>query len=92
MTLLGGPLSLTAGLVVVAAFVGWLVGSVARPGRAAAVVVAVGAVVVGLLGIWLYSRLEGGALGPVDYLLQVQGVLVPLELLAAGVTAAAASR
>lgn len=92
ITLLGGPLSMTAGLVAVAAFVGWLIGAMARPGRAPAVAVAVGAVIVGLVGIWLFSRLEGGALGPIDYLLQVHGALLPIELLAGGLTAAAASR
>ncbi|HEY8632207.1 MAG TPA: hypothetical protein VIL50_03560, partial [Candidatus Limnocylindrales bacterium] len=58
--------------------------------RAAAVAVAV--VLAGLLGIWLFGRWEGGVLAPIEYFAEVQGILVPLELLAAGGLAAAASR
>jgi hypothetical protein len=49
-------------------------------------------VVLGLLGIWLFGRWEGGVLDPLEYLAEVQGFVVPLELLAAGGLAAAASR
>jgi hypothetical protein len=48
--------------------------------------------VLGLLGIWLFGRWEGGVLDPLEYLAEVQGFVVPLELLAAGGLAAAASR
>jgi hypothetical protein len=90
-TFLGGVLTLTAGLIVVAGFVGWLTGRlVSPPARAAAVAVA--SIVAGLLGIWLFGRLEGGVLNPIDYFAEVQGILVPLELAAAGGMAAAASR
>jgi hypothetical protein len=36
--------------------------------------------VVGQLGLWLYALTEGGVLGPIDYLGEVFGLLVPLEL------------
>jgi hypothetical protein len=49
-------------------------------------------VVVGLLGIWLFGRWEGGVLNPIDYFAEVQGLVVPLELLAGAGMAAAASR
>jgi hypothetical protein len=91
ITLFGGPLSITAGLVAAAGVIGWVVGLVARPGKVAAVLIAVGSVALGLVGIWFFAGIEGGALGLVDYLVQVQGVLVPIELAVAGVLAAAAS-
>jgi len=89
---LGGVLDVTAGLVVVAAFLGWLAGRlVSPPGRAAAVGLVV--VAAGFLGIWLFGRLEGGVLDPVSYLLEVEGAIVVLvSLVAAGGLAAAASR
>jgi hypothetical protein len=88
---LGGVLAITAGLIVLAGLIGWLIGLLVRPpARAAAV--AVGVVAVGLLGIWLFGRWEGGVLDPLEYLAEVQGFVVPLELLAAGGLAAAASR
>jgi hypothetical protein len=87
MTLLGGPLSVTLGLVVVAAFTGWLVASIVRPFVWAAVGLAVGSVVLGLVGIWLFAGLEGGALGLVDYLGQVQGPLVIVEMAVAALVA-----
>jgi hypothetical protein len=91
-TLLGGVMAVTAGLIVVALFVGWLIGKlVSRPPRAA--VVGLVAVVAGLLGIWLFGRLEGGVLDPITYLDDVQGwPLVALQLLAGGGMAAASSR
>jgi hypothetical protein len=91
-TVAGGLLTVTAGLIVLAAFAGWLVGRFVSPPPRAAVVglVAVG---LGFLGIWLYGRIEGGVLWPIDYLLEVEGpVVVVLSLLAGGGMAAAASR
>jgi hypothetical protein len=90
--LLGGILLVTAGLVVVAGFVGLLTGRlVSPPARAAAV--GLTAVVVGLLAIWLFSRIEGGVLDPIDYLAEVEGpIVVVLSLLAGTGLAAAASR
>jgi hypothetical protein len=88
---LGGVLAVTAGLIVVAGLIGWLTGLVVRPPIRAAVV-AVGVVVAGLLAVWLFGRWEGGVLDPIEYFAEVQGLLVPFELLAAGALAAAASR
>ena len=92
IALLGGPLSLTVGLLAVAAVGGWLIGSLLRPAVATAVALAVGAVIVGLVGVWLFSRLEGGVLDPIAYLGAVHGPLVIVELALAGVAAAAATR
>jgi hypothetical protein len=91
-TVAGGLLTVTAGLIVLAALAGWLVGRFVSPPPRAAVVglVAVG---LGFLGIWLYGRIEGGVLWPIDYLLEVEGpVVVALSLVAGGGLAAAASR
>jgi hypothetical protein len=90
--ILGGFLTVTAGLVIVAAFSGWLAGRlVSPPGRAAAV--GFGAVALGLLGIWLYGRIEGGVLDPIAYLVAVEGPVVVIAcLLAASGLAAAASQ
>lgn len=89
--ILGGPLSVTFGLVAAAGAIGWIMGMVVRPGRALAAVLAVSSVALGLVGIWLFAGFEGGALGLVDYLAEVQGVLVAIELAVAGVLAAAAA-
>ena len=87
MTIAGGPLSMTLGLLVVIAFTAWLIASIVRPDVWLAVGLAVGSVAVGLVGIWLYAGLEGGTLGLVDYLGQVQGPLVPVELAVAALVA-----
>jgi hypothetical protein len=87
---LGGPLSVTAGLVAVAGVIGWLTGMVVRPGKVIAAGLAVASVAVGLVGIWTFAGIEGGALPLLDYLAQVQGLLVPIELAVAGGLAAAA--
>jgi len=91
MTLLGGPLSIVAGLVGAAGAIGYVVGAVMRPLRGAAVLVALGSVALGLVGIWLFAGIEGGVLGIVEYLADVQGLFVPVELVVAGVLAALAS-
>jgi hypothetical protein len=64
---------------------------VMRPLRVGAVIVALGSVALGLVGIWLFAGIEGGVLGIVDYLADVQGLLVPIELIVAGVLALIAS-
>ena len=89
---LGGPLSVTLGLVVVSAVIGWAVGSVARPSLGLAVGMAIGSIALGLVGIWLFARLEGGVLGLPDYLAAVHGPLVLVELAVAGLVAAATVR
>ena len=97
ITVLGGVLLITAGLIAVAGLGGWAIGVAVKAGGGAALTiarrrsVAVGlsaaAVLAGQLGLWLFARYEGGVLGPVDYLAETFGLLVPLQLLFA-VTAA----
>lgn len=89
---LGGPLSVTFGLIGIAAVIGWAVGSLSRPSLGIAVALAVGSVALGLVGIWLFARLEGGVLGLPDYFAQVQGPLVVIELAVAGLAAAGTVR
>ncbi len=94
---LGGVLSLSAGLVIVAAATGWAVGTATRVGAGDAIartrrpwltlVLAVVAVLLGQLGLWLYARTEGGVLTLPDYLAQTFGLLVPVQVVVAGVTA-----
>ncbi len=89
---LGGLFAVDVGLVVVAIAVGRFVGLAIRPaplrgaGRVAiAVAIALGAIVLGQAGLWLYARTEGGVLDPIDYLAQVFGLVAPAEaVLAAG--------
>jgi hypothetical protein len=92
VAVLGGPLSVTLGLLGVAIVIGVVVGSLARPNIALAVALAIGSIAIGLVAVWLFARFEGGALGIVDYLAEVQGVLVPLELAAAAIAAWIAAR
>jgi hypothetical protein len=90
----GGLVTITAGLLVIAAVLGWIVAvlvSLSAEGpagrtrrRSIAAVIAVGGVVLGQLGLWLIAREEGGTLGILDYLAEVFGVLVPLEFVFAG--------
>jgi hypothetical protein len=93
IVVLGGILTMTAGLVVVAAAVGWGVALALRFGagsklagsRRAALAVVITLIAVGAaqLGLWQYAQLEGGVLGPLDYLWEVFGVLVPIEIVVA---------
>ena len=97
ITLLGGVLAISAGLIGAAAATGWAVGMGLRAGaretlsRTArirlAMALAIASIVVGQLGLWLYARAEGGVLGPLDYLGETFGLLVPIELLAASILA-----
>jgi hypothetical protein len=94
---LGGLLSISAGLLVVAAAGGWAVGVAVRTGSAGTVrpatrgwlaaAIAVGSVVLGQIGLWLYARDEGGVLSLPDYLGQTFGILVPIQLVIAVVVA-----
>lgn len=97
IVVLGGLLALSAGLIVVAAATGWAVAAGLRVGagssldasrrRSLAAAIALVAIALGQVGLWLYARTEGGALGPVDYLAETFGFLVPLELVAGGAVA-----
>ncbi len=91
-TVLGGPLSVTFGLIGVAAVIGWAVGSTVRPSLGLAVGLAIGSIVLGLVGIWLVARLEGGVLSLPEYLAQVQGPLVGIEIAVAALVAGATVR
>ena len=90
--ILGGMLAVTAGLIVLAVVLGWIVGLLVSP-PARAALVALAAVVVGFVAIWAFGRVEGGVLDPITYLLEVEGpIVVGLSLIGAGGLAAAASR
>ncbi len=93
--LLGGVLALSAGLLVVWAATGDVVGMLTRVGGgtrvgpstriAVAIVLALIGVALGQLGLWWYAGTEGGVLPLLDYLAQAFGILVPLQaVLAAG--------
>jgi hypothetical protein len=95
IVILGGGLAVSAGLLMVAAVTGWGVGIAIVAGagerlarstrRVLAVVIAVDAVVVAQLGLWLVALAEGGVLDLPAYLAQTFGILVPAQVvLAAG--------
>jgi hypothetical protein len=94
IVVLGGILTETTGLVVVAGVMGFAIGIVLRWGAGPklstrrrvgiAVVLSLGAVAIAQLGLWQNARVEGGVLSPLDYLWQVYGPLVPIELAVAG--------
>jgi hypothetical protein len=102
ITVLGGVLLITAGLIAVAGIGGWAVGLAVRAGGPAAVAssrrralaagLAAAAVLAGQLGLWLFARYEGGVLGPVDYLAETFELLVPLQFLFATAAAWLAAR
>ncbi len=102
LVVLGGVLAISAGLVVIAGATGWLVGAALRFGagdQIAAhrrIVVAVGlsvaAVVVAQLGLWQYGLTEGGVLPLIEFLSEVYGPLVPLEIVVAAAFAWLAAR
>lgn len=102
ITVLGGVFAVSAGLIVAAAAVGWALAVALRVGagewltRSArvrlAVALAVAAIALGQLGLWLYARTEGGVLPPLDYLGQVFGFLVPAEFTAAVIVAWVSAR
>ena len=102
ITVLGGVLLITAGLIAVAGLGGWAIAVAVRTGgldavaplrrRALAVGLAAAAVAAGQLGLWLFARYEGGVLGPVDYLAETFELLVPLQFLFAIAAAWLAAR
>ncbi len=91
---LGGAFGFTAGLIVVAFFLGRLTALGMRVGagdtvsEARRLGVSVGislvAVLLAQLGLWIWATAEGGALGPVDFLAETYGPLVLAQLLLAG--------
>jgi hypothetical protein len=102
ITVLGGFLLITAGLIAVAGLGGWAIAVAMRAGghdavapsrrRALAVGLAAVAVLAGQLGLWLFARYEGGVLSPLDYLAETFELLVPLEFLFATAAAWLAAR
>jgi hypothetical protein len=97
ITILGGVLAVSAGLLVVAATTGWAVaiglrvgagGQLTRGGRVRlALTLTIAAIALGQAGLWVYARSEGGVLAPLDYLWEVFGALVPVQIVAASVVA-----
>ena len=93
ITVAGGLLAITAGLLVIAGALGWAVavvlsrGSEATGRRWMAPTLAVFGVALGQVGLWLLARQEGGTLGLLDYLAETFGPLVPLQLGIAAVVA-----
>jgi hypothetical protein len=97
LAVLGGAFDFTAGLIVVAVFLGRLTavgvnsgaGDAGSPASrlAVAVIVSLAAIAVAQVGLWAWADLEGGSLGLFDFLGEVYGPLVPLEFLLAGGTA-----
>ena len=102
ITFLGGVLAVSSGLVVATGAIGWTVAVAVRVGAGASLTrsrrvrlalgLTLGAVIAGQLGLWAYARWEGGVLGPIEYLAEVFGPLVPLELLVAWIVAWASAR
>ncbi len=95
LVIVGGLLASTTGLLFVAGVGGALTGLVlagsSRPKarlRWQAVALAIGAVLLGAVGTWLFARSEGGALGMLDFLWATTGLLVPAEGVVAGLAAA----
>jgi hypothetical protein len=92
ITVGGGLLAMTAGLLVIAVALGWAVaaalstspgdGTRTRRTALAAGMAAIG-VALGQLGLWLVARQEGGTLGLIEYLGEVFGILVLLQLVIA---------
>lgn len=93
ITIAGGLLSITAGLLVIAGALGWAIAVVLSRGtevagkRWLAPGLAALGVALGQVGLWLVARQEGGTLDPIAYLGEAFGVLVPLQLAIAAVVA-----
>jgi hypothetical protein len=101
LAVLGGPASFSAGLVIVAFFMGRLVGAMVRVGAGdtlssparvvLAILISLAGIGAGQLGIWVFSRTEGGVLDVASYLGSF-GPLVPLEFMVATLSAWWAAR
>jgi hypothetical protein len=97
ITAAGGLVTITAGLLVIAAVIGWAVAVAVASGGgpdlssrtrlALATTLAVAGIALGQVGLWLLGREEGGVLSLGDYLAETFGILVPIELAIAGLTA-----
>jgi hypothetical protein len=97
IVVLGGVATVTNGLIVVAGAIGFGValalqlgaGGHLSPGRriGLAVALTVASVALGQVGIWRYALAEGGVLPLIDYLGEVFGPLVIVELVVGAVVA-----
>lgn len=97
LVLLGGPLSFSYGLIIVAYFIGRFAavglkvgaGSTISPANRVtiAILVSLFAVALGQMGLWVFATSEGGRLSMVDYLASVYGALVPLQFIIATLAA-----
>ncbi len=99
-----GQLGLGAGLLAVAAFTGWITavalvdpgwGAGVGPGPrriAVAASLAVGAILAAMLVDWAWAGVQGGVLGPLDYIAERYGAAAVLDLGAAGLLAGLRAR
>jgi hypothetical protein len=103
LVVVGGVLAVTSGLLFISGIAGAATGllvaeAAVGDGRAGAamtrdravllaVVIALGGTVVAVLGLWAVARAEGGALGPIDLLVQVYGLLIPAAAILGAITA-----
>ncbi len=102
LVVVGGVLTFSGALLVLAGLIGGAVswaswyGAGTTPQRSrrllVPVVFALAAVALGQIGLWLYAATEGGVLSLGDYLGEVFGWLVPLQLVIAALGAAITAR
>lgn len=102
ITLAGEVFTMTAGLLVIAAVIGWAIAVALRPLGAggarrrnvvaSAIGLALASVAIGQVGLSLFASAEGGVLGVSDYLGQTFGLLVPLQFAVATIAAWLSSR
>jgi hypothetical protein len=94
-----GLFDLGVGLLAIAAFVGWVTGvaliwwgrDAVAPSRlrlGLAAFLGGWAVVFGILVDWIYALIQGGVLGPIDYVLQRYGAWGPLAIVVGALVAA----
>jgi hypothetical protein len=94
-----GLLDLGVGLLAIAAFLGWIIGvtmiwwgrdTLASGRRRIALAASAGAWAIALAIVvdWGYALLQGGVLGPLDYVAQRYGPLGPLSVIIAAMVAA----
>lgn len=98
-----GLMDLGAGLAAVAAFIGWVVAlalvwsgrdAIPRARTRMGIAAALGAwsIVAAILADWVYAMIQGGVLGPLDYVAQRYGIVALLCVAAAAGVAAVRAR
>ena len=97
LVFLGGPLSFSYGLIIVAYFIGRFAAVGLKVGAGAtispanrvtiAILVSLFAVALGQMGLWVFATTEGGRLSMFDYLANVYGALVPIQFIIATLAA-----